>query len=347
MAIPNWVHLSDTEGTSGVKEVTVSVDENTGADRTAELTVSSGSLKKTLTVSQAKATGYVISLKTQYVNIYPADLDPTEFSYTVYKVDGESWWAVDKNELLNAISLNKNPRIYLSWAPIGSHDICDYSLKISDTAGSGGTVKALNPTAGDCLFTLQLNSLDTETLNTKRFNLKRAAFLLGSPIVELAWTEEGPVLYTLYQLQMAKGMSKLGIYLNMTEVQHSRITSFQMDSFNVCQSNTSCAIAQSEQLENAAMVTIRSTGMAVADGVTRVIPTDNDNMSSLDRWHPLKWYVENGNLYIWCLPQAVCSYNPEDVILRRQITVVTISIGTLSIANRITLSSDFYTPPEY
>ena len=207
--------------------MTVSVDENTGADRTAELTVSSGSLKKTLTVSQAKATGYVISLKTQYVNIYPADLDPTEFSYTVYKVDGESWWAVDKNELLNAISLNKNPRIYLSWAPIGSHDICDYSLKISDTAGSGGTVKALNPTAGDCLFTLQLNSLDTETLNTKRFNLKRAAFLLGSPIVELAWTEEGPVLYTLYQLQMAKGMSKLGIYLNMTEVQHSRITSFR------------------------------------------------------------------------------------------------------------------------
>lgn len=347
MAIPNWVHLSDTEGTSGVKEVTVSVDENTGAERTAELTVSSGSLKKTLTVNQAKATGYVISLNTQYVNIYPIDLDPTEFAYTVYKVDGESWTEVNESDLLVDIRQNRNPRIYLSWTPIGSHDICDYTLNISDTAASGGTVKALNPAAGNCLFTLQLNSLDTETLNTKRFNLKRAAFLLGSPIVELAWTESGPALYTLYQLQMARGTSKLGIYLNMTEVQHSGTSSFQMDSFNVCKSNYTCAVAQPEQLENAAVVTIRSTGMVVADGVTRVIPTDNDNMSGFDRWHPLKWYVENGNLYIWCLPQSVCSYSPDRPLLPRQIPVVTIHIETLGVANGTIKSSDFYNPPEY
>lgn len=327
--------------------MTVSVDENTGAERTAELTVSSGSLKKTLTVNQAKATGYVISLNTQYVNIYPIDLDPTEFSFTVYKVDGESWTEVDESELLKDIKAGNNPRIYLSWTPIGSHDICDYTLKISGTAASGGKVTALNPAVGDCLFTLQLNSLDTETLSTKRFSLKRAAFLLGSPIVELAWAEDGPVLYTLYQLQMAKGTSKLGMYLNMTEVQHKGTNSFQMDSFNVCKSDSTCAIAQSEQLENAAMVTIRPTGMEVADGVTRVIPTDNDNMSSPDRWHPLKWYVENGNLYIWCLPQSVCSYNPENAILRREISVVTINIGTLTIANGPMQSSDFYTPPEY
>lgn len=327
--------------------MTVSVDENTGAERTAKLTVNSGSLKKTLTVNQAKATGYVISLNTRYSNIYPADLDPTEFSYTVYKVDGESWMEVNESELLKDISVGRNPRIYLSWTPIGSHDICDYTLKISGTS-AGETVTALNPAVGDCLFTLQLNTLNTGALQTKRFNLKRAAFLLGSPIVELAWTEEGPVLYTLYQLQMAKGTSKLGIYLNMTEVQHTGTNSFQMDAFSVCQSNNTCATAQSEQLENAAVVTIRRpTEMVVADGVTRVIPTDNDNMSSSDRWHPLKWYVENGNLYIWCLPLSICPYNPENVVPSRLIPVVTINTGTLKIANGTIQSSNFYNPPEY
>ena len=347
MAIPNWIHLSDTEGTSGVKEVTVSVDENTGAERTAELTVSSGSQEKTLTVNQAKATGYVISLSTRYANIYPADLDPTEFSYTVYKVDGESWIEADESDMLEDIRLNKNLRIYLSWTPIGSHDICDYTLKISNPTAPGGIVTALNPAVGDCLFTLQLNTLNTDILHTERFNLKRAAFLLGSPIVELAWAEDGPKLYTLYELQIARGQSRLGIYLNMTEVQHSGTTAFQMDSFNVCQSNNTCAVAQSEQLEDAAVVTIRSTEMIVADGVTRVIPTDNDNMSTLDRWHPLKWYVENGNLYIWCLPQPLLTYNPEASILSRNASVVTIAIDTLHMANGTITAANFYNPPEY
>ena len=347
MAIPDWVHLSDTEGTAGNKEVTVSVDENTGAERTAELTVSSGSLEKTLTVNQSKAAGYVISLSTKHNNIYPVVPDPTEFTYTIYKVDGDSWVESDDSSMLTDIKQNRNPRIYLSWEPIGTHNICDYTMNISDSAPSGGTVNALNPGVGACLFTLQLGSIDTTVVNTKRFNLKRAAFIQGTPIVELAWAEDGPKLYTLYELQIARGQSRLGIYLNMTEVQHSGTTAFQMDTFNVCQSDSTCAIAQSEQLEDAAEWIQRPTGMAVADGVTRVIPTDHDNMSSLDRWHPIKWYVENGNFYIWCLPEPLLTYNPEASILRRNAPVVTISIDTLKIANGTITTADFYNPPKY
>lgn len=54
MAIPNWVHLSDTEGTAGNKQITVSVDANSGEEREAVLTVATaGGASKTLTVKQA------------------------------------------------------------------------------------------------------------------------------------------------------------------------------------------------------------------------------------------------------------------------------------------------------
>lgn len=54
MAIPDWVHLSDTEGNAGEKQITVSVDVNNGEAREAVLSVATvGGVQKSLTVKQA------------------------------------------------------------------------------------------------------------------------------------------------------------------------------------------------------------------------------------------------------------------------------------------------------
>lgn len=186
MAIPNWIHLTKVQGTSGITNVTVEADENTtDSGRSYTLTVSAGTepddvVRRTVEITQAP-----VDFKSRYLTFKVTSGGTLTFTHNrtlvsdvgnltiQYRINKGSWSSLTTSTAGTTVNVSTNDVVEFKG------DNVKYgSLPLSYTTLSGSTAQF--EAYGNMMSLIDSTNFATKTDITEQYCFNR--FFAGSKI---------------------------------------------------------------------------------------------------------------------------------------------------------------------
>lgn len=239
-----------------------------------------------LPITQAAGTVLVVNIAPNPIlgYILPDTEDLEAFSLSFYRISQETQELVSTTQSAaeEALATGMATGCRINWSPYGEINYCDY--KFYGGMGSVSQSDCFNPDiTGTIVCRWELNT--TLVRGNRYFNLSRAAFHQGSPIIEVVFATSGWHIYTLHAYQARYHSIAQTLSVTCT---YSTVTPTVVNSAE-CAPSVLAMI--SDIILQAGQVNVRNM-QPMQYGASRIVLTTTAMVTGTYRFRILKWYMD-------------------------------------------------------